>query len=107
MKKILLVLSIFLMLPCYANVEICIDENHCRDFPENTVNAIETTVEPTYGVNVVFKNGDKLFLEANTRGSAVLMMMEGYESLKEYYHWSDDYYYNLIEQQDKAHLIRH
>ena len=37
----------------------------------------------------------------------MLMLMDGYESLKDYYKWTDDYYWYIIKQQNKANLGVH
>lgn len=103
MKKLLLLGLLFIGLPTFANVEICNNE-YCRDYRENIVQSIETTENPNYGVIVRFKDGGYEYIQANTRASAVLMLNEGYESLKDYYNWSDNYFYNMLEKQDKAGL---
>ena len=104
MKKLLVLL--LLCSPVYANVEFC-NSDTCIDYGEEQIQSIETTTKPTYGVNIRLKNGYVKFFEGDTRSDAVLMLNEGYASLQEYYNWSDDYYYRLLKQQDKAQLGRY
>lgn len=103
MKK--LIILAFLTLPAYANVEIC-NHQYCMDWPEYCVKSIETTDKPQYGVNV-YTNGDKVFIPSEIADAAMLMLMDGYESLKDYYKWTDDYYWYIIKQQNKANLGVH
>lgn len=105
MKKLLLCLwLLFTLTPCFASMEVCGDEDVCINYREDLVKQVYTTSTPNYGVIIELKNGHKQFIQASTRAHAVLMLNEAYQSLQEYYNWSDDTFYNMLEKQDKAHL---
>jgi hypothetical protein len=92
-------------LPANAMVEFCDSSGYnCVVYKESCVKTIETTITPNYGINVITKDGHKNFVPADTRSSAVLMLEQGLLRLKKYYNWSNGYYYNLIDKQDKAGL---
>lgn len=106
MKKLTLIMLLLSSLPVFANVEICNNE-YCIDYKEPLVKSIETISNPYYGVKITLTNGHVATMQSDTRASAVLMLDEAYSSLKDYYNWSDDYFYNLLEKQDKAKLMIH
>ena len=108
MKKLILFLTLLIATPCYAFIfEVCDGNDKCYNFEIEKVSSIETISNPTYGVRINYKNGKHLDLESSTRAHATLMLMQAYEPWKDYYSWSDNHYYNVVEKQDKAHLGIH
>lgn len=103
-KNIILFLTTSLALPCYANMEIC-NSSFCLDWREDTVQSVETAITSEgYGVKVKLKNGHEHFFPADTRKKAITMLNEAYSSIRDYYGWSNSYYYYILNQQDKAQL---
>lgn len=107
MKKLIIIL--FLMLIGLSAQSKVVIENDTQKliFNEPDIKEVITVDTPSYGVKVFLKNGKSYYLQSDTRGSAVLMMTLAYESLQKYYGWSDNYYYSIIEKQDKAQLGIH
>lgn len=104
MKKLLLFM-LLLNLPAYANVEFDSENYGLVSYPEASIQSVETTLYPSYGVNVKFMNGETKYFMACTKSYATIMLEGAYMKLGEYYGWSPNYIESLMKKQDKAHLL--
>lgn len=104
MKKLLLICILLFGLPSFAYVTLD-GEQGVQKFREDTIAQVITVDRPTYGVKVIFKNGQSKFIMGSSRSDGGRLLTDAYLDLQKYYGWSDDFTYTIMKRQDKARLM--